>query len=747
LNRNVEEIMNKKIFTIANLILTAALIAACGGAPNTVTPAPNATLPPVIDNSSIKADGKLQPIQFANLSFATGGEVAEVLIKEGAAVKANDVIARLKSDAQQSAIKRAEAGVAVAKANLAKYQEQLPHLIASADADVRSAQAQQAAATAQKNDQTAIAAADAALAQANALQQQAQRAYDDILKSNQLGAIEEQARLILESAKRSAAAAQVRFDQLKSGSQQARSLSLSVVAAQSRLQAAQANLDELKAEANGQPNPTYQAAIHQAEAALALTKVQLADTELRAPFSGSIAQLKVNVGETVGAGIPIGLVADFSGWQIVTDDLTEVKAPQIAFDQKVSVLIDALPDLKLSGQVQSIGQVYQEKSGDVVYPARIRLIDLDPALRWGMTAHVTFARAASTAAAANNSVTGKTTAEGRLLPDQSANLGFEVTGQVAEILIQEGASVKTGEMIARLKNDSLQAAVAQAQAAVEVAQAAQSNYKMQLPKLIAQAGAALKAAQAKQLSLSAGNNTQAAVLDAQSALAQAQYLQQQLETAMDQLYVYKLENSSRANDLRLQVQSAREATAAAQANLAALQKGSLTNLANNASIGAASAEVIAAQAQLDQLQAEADGTAADTFSAAIDQAQAALSSAQQALSQTELHAPFSGSIAQLNLNLGEQISAGKVIVVLADLSKWKVETKDLTEFKVPLVKAGQSVMVSVDALPDMILNGKVESISGLSQLNGGDVVYPVKIDLSDVDPRLRWGMTVVVKFQ
>jgi multidrug resistance efflux pump len=739
--------MNKKIFTIANLILIAALIAACGGAPNTVTPAPNATLPPIIDNSSIKADGKLQPIQFANLSFATSGEVAEVLIKEGDAVKANAVIARLKSDVQQSTIKRAEAGVAVAKANLAQYQEHLPQLIAAAEADVRSAQAQVSAAIAQKNDQTTIAAADAALAKAIANQQQAQRAYDDIIKSNQLGPTEEQARLILESAKRATEAAQVRFDQLKSGSQQARSLSLSVVAAQSRLQAAQANLDELKAEANGKPNPTYQAAVRQAEAALSLTKVQLTDTELRAPFNGSIAQLNLKVGETIVAGTPIGIVADFSGWQIVTDDLTEVKAPQIALDQKASVLIDALPDLKLNGQVISIGQLYQEKSGDVVYPAKIKLIDLDPNLRWGMTAHVTFARAASAATAVNNSVTSKTTAEGRLLPNQFANLGFEINGQVAEILIKEGSIVKAGDVISRLKNDSLRASVDQAQAGLEAAQAAQANYKMQLPKLIAQAAAALKTAQAKQLSLSAGSNTQAAVLDAQSALAQAQYFQQQLETAMDQLYVYKLENSSRANDVRLQLQSARDATAAAQANLAALQKGSLNNLASSASIGAASAEAIAAQAQLDQLQAEADGKAADIFSAAIDQAQAAVTSAKQALSQTELRAPFSGSIAQLNLNLGEQISAGKAVVVLADLAKWIVETKDLTEFKVPLVKVGESVVINVDVLPDVQLKGTVSSIDGVSQLNGGDVVYPVKIDLSDVDPRLRWGMTVVVKFQ
>ena len=740
--------MNKQSVCVS-LMLIATLIAGCGGAPASSTPQPAGTIAPVVDTSAIKSDGKLQPQQFSTLSFATGGEVAEVLVKEGDTVKANDVIARLRSDSQQAAVARAQAGVAVAGANLAQYQEQVQLLIVAAEADIRSAQAQVAAVFAQNNDRAALASAETALAQATANQQQAQRAYDDILRTNKLGPTEEQARLILENAKRSTAAAQLLLDQFQSGSLQARSNSLALAAAQAQVEASQANLDELTAEVNGQPNPTYQAALHQAGAELQLAQSQLADTELRAPFAGTIAQLTLKVGETVGAGSPIGTLADFSVWQIVTDDLTEVKVPAIALDQNVSVILDALPDLKLNGQVISIGRLYQEKSGDVVYPVKIKLIDVDPALRWGMTAHVTFARVPPGAAAQPPGAAASivTTAEGRILPHQSANLSFQVGGQAAEILIKEGDSVKAGDVIARLKNDSLRAAAVQAQTGVEAAQAAQANRKMQLPKLIAQAEATLKAAQAKQLAASAGGDNQAAVLEAQSALAQAQYTQQQFETALDQLYVYDRANGSRAADLRIQLQSARDATVAAQARLDALQTGSLSSQANGAQIKAASAEVTDAQLQLAQLQAEAAGKTADTFGAAIQQAQAALSAAQQTLADTELRAPFAGTIVQINLNLGEQISAGQAAVVLADLSSWKVETKDLTEFKVPLVKSGQAVMVQADALPDVQLKGAVESISGLSQLNGGDVVYPAMVNLVDNDSRLRWGMTVVVKFQ
>ena len=334
-----------------------------------------------------------------------------------------------------------------------------------------------------------------------------------------------------------------------------------------------------------------------------------------------------------------------------------------------------------------------------------------------------------------------------MLPLRSANLSFNVRGQVAEILVKEGDTVKTGDVIARLKNDSLRTAVDEAQAAVDFAQASQVNYQMQLPKQIAEAEAEVKAAQARQASASAGRDNQAARIEAEAALAQAKYNQQQLETSLNLLYLYDQENSETADDLRLQLQSAIEATQAAQARLDALKAGSLSDRANAAQISAAAASQAAAQTRLDQLKAEAAGKAVDTYSAAIKQAEAALLAAQLALSETEIRAPFAGTIAKINLKVGEQIAAGTPAIVLADLTGWQIETKDLTEIQVPSVKVGQSVTVKVDALPAIELKGEVVSIGEVSLLNSGDVVYPVRVSLLDTDPRLRWGMTVVAQFE
>ena len=133
-----------------------------------------------------------------------------------------------------------------------------------------------------------------------------------------------------------------------------------------------------------------QARLNAAETGLAAAQAALDDIELTAPFSGSIVDLNIKVGEQVGPGAPVALLADFSQWQVETDDLTEIEVPDIFVGQKVTVTPDALPDLELSGTVEYISDLFEEKRGDVTYTARIILDESDPRLRWGMTVVVVF---------------------------------------------------------------------------------------------------------------------------------------------------------------------------------------------------------------------------------------------------------------------------------------------------------------------------------------------------------------------
>ena len=357
---------------------------------------------------------------------------------------------------------------------------------------------------------------------------------------------------------------------------------------------------------------------------------------------------------------------------------------------------------------------------------------------------------ASTAGAKNSS----TAAEGNLEPVQSADLNFITGGPgagtpvlVAEVLVKEGATVKAGDLIARLKNDEQQAALAEAQAGLAAAQAGQANYRAQLPELIAAAKADVKAAQAQRAGAAAGRDHQADIVDAQSALAQAQYTQQQFQTVVDLMYEFNRTGGSNFAKLQLAYDNAVKATQAAEARLQALQSGSTTDRATGAQITAAGASEAAANARLTQLQAELDGKATDTFEASIQQAKAAVDSAKIALAQTELRAPFDGTLAQLNIKVGEAPPTNQPAAVLADLAGWQIVTDDLTELKVPNIQVGQAATIKFDALPDLALKGQVASISPVSQIKSGDVVYPVKIKLLEVDPRLRWGMTAAVTFE
>ncbi len=86
------------------------------------------------------------------------------------------------------------------------------------------------------------------------------------------------------------------------------------------------------------------------------------------------------------------------------------------------------------------------------------------------------------------------------------------------------------------------------------------------------------------------------------------------------------------------------------------------------------------------------------------------------------------------------------MVQVADFSNWFVETKDLTELDVVKVKVGDEVELVADALPDVVMKGTVTSIKQVFGEYSGDVVYTIRIQITDPAESLRWGMTVDTKF-
>ena len=115
-----------------------------------------------------------------------------------------------------------------------------------------------------------------------------------------------------------------------------------------------------------------------------------------------------------------------------------------------------------------------------------------------------------------------------------------------------------------------------------------------------------------------------------------------------------------------------------------------------------------------------------------------------ALDQTELKAPFAGSIAGLDLKPREYIALGTPVIQLADVSAWQIETSDLTELQVVNIHDHAKATITFDALPGVELPGNVLRIKGLGENWQGDIVYKVIVVPDTVDQRMRWNMTASV---
>jgi HlyD family secretion protein len=166
-----------------------------------------------------------------------------------------------------------------------------------------------------------------------------------------------------------------------------------------------------------------------------------------------------------------------------------------------------------------------------------------------------------------------------------------------------------------------------------------------------------------------------------------------------------------------------------------------------ADVAAAQADVDFSQAQLDLVQAGARPEQIAAAEADVAAATAQLQQALVALSQTELRAPFAGTVAQVNVDVGEPAPQNAAVVQLADLSQWQIETEDLTEVEISAIQPATQVQLSFDALPDLSLQGAVRYVRPIGSDNRGDIVYTAVIDPGRFEPRLMWNMTAIVTIE
>ena len=381
------------------------------------------------------------------------------------------------------------------------------------------------------------------------------------------------------------------------------------------------------------------------------------------------------------------------------------------------------------------------------------------------------------------------TALGTILPAQQLKLGFTVGGPLRAVQVRVGTEVKADDLLAELDTADLELAVQAAkdglafnQALLDLAKAgaqeqelaiAEAEYRRALaqhekllasarPEEIAAVQADYQAALARYEQVKSGAS-QEELIAAQAAVAKAEAVLQQAQAAYDVVawqpgvgaspeavalheasidYQAAKARYERLRDLptEAELQEAKANLAYAEAQLKLEQAGPTAQ-----EVTASASAVAIAQAQL---ELEENGPRPEDVAVAeaqVQQTRTALAKAKQALSQAQLLAPFDGTISAVYLNPGEWAEAGAPVVELLDTTRWRVETRNVSELSVGRVRVGQEAIVRVMAFRGEAVRGRVAAVSPVAVVQQGDTTYTVFIELEPTDLNLRPGMNAEVE--
>ena len=319
---------------------------------------------------TVSAEGEVVPLSSVDLSFQTGGTVAEILVSSGDALSAGDPIIRLDSTTVENLLSQAQAGeaaaaaardaalaeLAVAESGVLRAQQGVttaeaqlalvkagatPEELDAAEKNLAAAEASINAAAGSRDaavrvSDAAVSSAQARVAAAQAELDTIQRSYDDIIDAcfdkpggGQIcplyGPVEEQTRAQLEVAKVNLAAAQAAEAEARAGATPAERVLANSgvgVAAASRDQS-QAQLDLLRAGARDEQIQQAQVGVTQAELGVEQAQVQVALAESAvAQSEAALTKAQADVQAAQKALQRMILTAPFDG--AVGEILTEV---------------------------------------------------------------------------------------------------------------------------------------------------------------------------------------------------------------------------------------------------------------------------------------------------------------------------------------------------------------------------------------------------------------------------------------
>ncbi len=242
-------------------------------------------------------------------------------------------------------------------------------------------------------------------------------------------------------------------------------------------------------------------------------------------------------------------------------------------------------------------------------------------------------------------------ASGKIFPVTEVKISSDVSGEVVELFVEEGDSVVSGQLLARIDPDAYQSQVERGRAAVNGAKAQWANARAQVDNLRAQ----------KEQIIAQLINAQDIHKRNEQLLQEGVIAQAEFETSL--------------------------------ANLKALE----------ANLRSAEASIRSAE----------ESVKAARFN--VQSAEATLKELQTSLKRTNLYAPISGTVSKLNVEEGERVvgtiqMAGTELMRIADLHAMEIQV-EVSETDIPKVAIGDEVDIEVDAYVDRKFKGRVRQIA------------------------------------
>jgi multidrug efflux pump subunit AcrA (membrane-fusion protein) len=164
----------------------------------------------------------------------------------------------------------------------------------------------------------------------------------------------------------------------------------------------------------------------------------------------------------------------------------------------------------------------------------------------------------------------------------------------------------------------------------------------------------------------------------------------------------------------------------AKTNLDELKAGPTQDDIDDAqnNVDAATAALAVAQAKWNDVYGGADTQEIEQQREQVRQAQEAVDKAQENLEKAQLIAPFDGTVAELNIEVGDEVSGGgaEAAIILNTPGALRLQLT-FTESDVLNVKAGQTGMATFDALDNAVFPIEIESVGTNPTTTQGVVTY------------------------